>query len=600
MLLTLEVRDFVIVEHVTLEFGHGLTVLTGETGAGKSILVDALALVLGGRADSGCVRAGAERTEISAVFSLEDVLAPPGEHAAGAAESTDAGGTGAARSASTGWDETDNDLAEDADASDLGAANWLAQQGFPDEDGQVLVRRSIDANGRSRCWINGRAATQAQLRALGTGLLDIHGQHAHQSLLRPRAQRALLDAFAGAAAQAATVSQAWRVWQGHRRALAEFDLRLTAQMEQRDALQREESDLAAAALPAEAWLELQQEHARLAHAHSLLSAAQMGVDSLADGDADVLATLNGLVQRLGELEGIDATLTAPRELIEGAAISLNEAVHELRRYAHRVEADPERLLAVEEQLQRILAVARRYRLQPDGLHERLLTVRAAIAGLQDGLSQAALVEACAKAEKTYRLEAAALSTRRRKAAAEVGKTVTASIRSLAMGDGVFSVALKPLAAGSADGDEDIEFGLAAYPGQSPGALAKIASGGELSRVSLALQTALSQVARVPTLVFDEVDTGIGGGVAEIVGRLLYDVAARCQVMCVTHLPQVAAWADHHLLVSKARDVGAPVSRIDPLDAAARVEEVARMLGGIKLTETTRQHARELLAARPAR
>ncbi len=591
MLLSLEVRDFVIVEQVALEFSSGLTVLTGETGAGKSILVDALGLVLGARAESGCVRQGAERADITALFAL-----PAGIVHADA-------GANVSASADADADPDPDPAADadaDADASQVGALAWLLREGFPVEEPEVLIRRTIDVNGRSRSWINGRSATLQQLRDLGCGLLDIHGQHAHQSLLRPRAQGELLDAFAGATAQAGAVAQAWRAWQSVERALSAFAERAAARQAEQEALTREEQELAAVALTPEAWAELQQEQARLAHAHSLLSAAQQSVDSLTDGEADVLSSLHAIIQRLTALESIDPVLAGPRELVDNAAIGLSEAVHALRKYAHGVEADPERLVAVEDQMQRLLATARRYRLLPEAMHARLQAVRTQLALLQEGSSEEALGQQRDLAQARYRKLAKELSQLRQKAAERLGQTVTASIRALAMGDGVFTVGLRPVAGGSADGDEQVEFGLAAYPGQPAGALARIASGGELSRVSLALQTALSEVARVPTLVFDEVDTGIGGRVAEIVGRLLHAVGARCQVMCVTHLPQVAAWADHHLQVSKAREEGAPVSRIDVLEPSAREAEIARMLGGIEITDTTRQHARELLAARPAR
>jgi len=307
--------------------------------------------------------------------------------------------------------------------------------------------------------------------------------------------------------------------------------------------------------------------------------------------------LHGVSHRLTELEGIDQSLRAPRELIDGAAIALGEAVHTLRRYVHGVESDPERLAEVEDQMQRLMACARRYRLNPDRLHERLGEVRARLEALAVSASRAALEQARDQARQEYRTAAGRLSSLRALAATRLGATVTATIRELAMGEGTFSVALRPQDGGSAQGDEQVEFCLMPFPGQTAGPLARIASGGELSRVSLAVQTALSRVAKVPTLIFDEVDTGIGGRVAEIVGRLLHQLAGDCQVMCVTHLAQVAAWADHHLQVAKEVSEGAPRSRIQPLADGERVDEIARMLGGSALTDTSRQHARELLGAR---
>lgn len=575
MLLALEVRDFVIVDHLALEFERGFTVLTGETGAGKSILIDALGLVLGARPDPGVVRSGCERAEISATFTL-----PAGEPAGAQADASDR-------------------EAEDADAAPGSVAAWLAEQGFADEEGQLLLRRSLDAGGRSRCWINGRSATTQQLRTLGAALLDIHGQHAHQSLLRPIAQRALLDAYAGADGDAALVRAAWQRWQTAESALASHAQRGQALAAEREQLAREADELMAVALSPQAWTELQLEQGRLAHAHSLLSSAQWGVERLADGEDDVMSSLHGISQRLGELETIDEALRAPRELIEGAAIALGEAVHTLRRYAHAIESDPERLVAVEDQMQRIMACARRYRLAPEAIEVRLDELRARLAGLSEEASLGHLQRECSQAQADYAAAAARLSALRASAAARLGATVTATIRDLAMGEGVFSIALRPQAGGSAAGDEQVEFCLAAFPGQPAGPLARIASGGELSRVSLAVQTALSRVSRVPTLIFDEVDTGIGGRVAEIVGRLLHQLAADCQVMCVTHLAQVAACADHHLQVSRTSLQGVPVSRIQALTGGDRVDEIARMLGGASLTDTSRQHARELLGTAQA-
>jgi DNA repair protein RecN (Recombination protein N) len=584
MLLSLEVRDFVIVDHLALEFDTGFTVLTGETGAGKSILIDALALVLGGRPDPGVVRAGRERAEISALFAL-----PQATPAAPSRERRVVAGAPGA---------TDDDQQTDDEAASQDVRGWLTAQGFDCEDEQVLLRRSLDAGGRSRCWIAGRSATTQQLREVGAALLDIHGQHAHQSLLRVAAQRDLLDAYAGALELAASVQQAWLRWRAAERELERWAERDQALAAEREALEREAQELGTVALPPAAWADLQAEQSRLAHAHSLLASAQWSVERLAEGDGgDALGLLHAVSQRLADLEDIDASLAAPRELIDSAAISVAESVHVLRRYVHTVEGDPERLSAVEEQMQRVLACARRYRLGPEDLQQRLAEVRLRLEELGGSASRGALEQACRGAQVAYQTAAMRLSKLRNDAAVSLAEVVTKIIRELAMGEGAFSIALTPLNDGSAHGSEQVEFCLAAFPGQPPAPLARIASGGELSRVSLAVQTALSQVARVPTLIFDEVDTGIGGRVAEIVGRLLHQVARRCQVMCVTHLPQVAAWADHHLQVAKQPGQGAPVSRITVLGAAERVDEVARMLGGITLTETSRQHARELLAAR---
>lgn len=576
MLLSLEVRDFVIVDRLALEFGPGFTVLTGETGAGKSILVDALGLVLGARADTGVVRGGAERAEISAVFALP----AGGGNAPAGAEGEEAGEAG------------DGEVPG-------GLRGWLEDQGFPPEDQQLVLRRSLDAGGRSRCWINGRPATAQQLRALGGSLLDIHGQHAHQSLLRPAAQRELLDAFAGAGSAATAVHHAWQEQRRLEEQLADHARRERELADQRDRLAREVDELAGVALSAQDWTDLQQEHARLANAGSLLDTARAGVDRLSEGEDDIIAALHGLSQRLAALEAVDDGLRAPRELVDGAAIALGEAAHALRRYAHGIDSDPARLAALEEQMQRLVSCARRYRLAPEQLGERLAAARAQLADLEVAASRDALEQALGQARRNYREAAGVLGALRRLAARRLSDLVTATIRELAMGDGVFEVALLAQEQGSAHGDEQVEFQLCAFPGQPAGPLARIASGGELSRVSLAIQAALSRVARVPTLVFDEVDSGIGGRVAEIVGRLLHQLAGDCQVMCVTHLAQVAAWADQHLQVAKETTRGVPRSRIAVLEQGERVDEIARMLGGARLTEASRQHARELLDARQA-
>jgi len=581
MLLSLEVRDFVIVERAAIEFQSGMTVLTGETGAGKSILIDALGLVLGARSESGMVRNGCERAEISALFSL-----PSASELEASAVHDDLGLDPA--------QEEPSDQEEDHDAAALGPRVWLEVQGFPIEEDSVLLRRSLDAQGRSRAWINGRSATVQQLRALGAGLLDIHGQHAHQSLLRPATQRNLIDGYGESTALAQQVGQAWKTWQEHEAALIAWAQREQSLAQEREALQRERDDLEPVTLSPAGWQALQAEQSRLAHASSLLESSQWGVDRLSEGEEDVLSQLHAVSQRLEALEQIDSNLKGTRELIQSAAIAVEEAASDLRRYAHGVDLDPERLGEVEDQMQRIMACCRRYRLTPDVMHDRLLAVRAGLDALEMSGSRENLIKLRDAAQAEYQVLAQKLTDLRHATGLRLAEVVTHTIHALAMGDGQFVVQFHSIPAGSAFGNEQIEFCLSAFKGQAPSSLAKTASGGELSRISLAIQTALAQVSRTPTLIFDEVDTGIGGRVAEIVGKLLHQVGRRCQVMCVTHLPQVAAWADHHLTVSKESTESAPISRITVLDEDARVDEVARMLGGVEITTTTLQHARELI------
>ena len=578
MLLSLEVRDFVIVELAAIEFQSGMTVLTGETGAGKSILIDALSLVLGARSEAGIVRAGAERAEVSALFSL-----PPQEPATRSVDEkqTAVGDEGEA--------QEDNE-----DAALLGPRAWLAAQGFSGEDDTVLLRRSVDRQGRSRAWIQGRSATVQQLKALGAGLLDIHGQHAHQTLLRHATQRNLIDGYGETTALVLQVSLAWKAWQEHELALSEWARREQTLAQEREDLQRERDDLEPVSLTPAGWQELQAEQSRLAHASSLLESSRWGVDRLSEGEDDVLSQLHSVTQRFVELEHIDPALKGARELIQSAVISIEEATSDLRRYAHGIDLDPERLAEVEDQMQRVMACCRRYRMNPDQMHERLIAVRAKLESLEMSGSREKLIKLRDQAQDQYQTLAQELSLQRRQAGERLAQVVTQTIHELAMGDGQFVVQMQAITEGSAFGNEQIEFCLSAFKGQTPSPISKTASGGELSRISLAIQTALAQVSRTPTLIFDEVDTGIGGRVAEIVGKLLHQVGQRCQVMCVTHLPQVAAWANHHLTVSKESTDSAPISRITVLDEDGRVDEVARMLGGIEITTTTLQHARELI------
>jgi DNA repair protein RecN (Recombination protein N) len=581
MLLSLEVRDFVIVERAVIEFQSGMTVLTGETGAGKSILIDALGLVLGARSESGMVRAGCERAEISALFSFPAPTSIPSVE-----EMEDL------RQENGIEEESDQEALQDA--SLLGARVWLEAQGFTSEEDTVLIRRSLDAQGRSRAWINGRSATVQQLRALGSGLLDIHGQHAHQTLLRPATQRNLIDAYGETTALADQVGQAWHRWQEYEVALMQWAQREQSLAQQREDLQRERDDLQAVSLTPAAWQELQAEQSRLAHASSLLESSQWGVDRLSDGEEDVLSQLHAVIQRLQALEEIDPELKEMRALIQSASISLEEASSDLRRYAHGIDLDPDRLAEVEDHMQRIMACCRRYKLSPDLMHDRLNQVWSECEALEMSGSREQLLKLRDTARAEYQSLAQSLTGLRQTSCKRLSEVVTASIHELAMGEGQFIVQLHATPEGSAFGNEHIEFCLSAYKGQTPSSIAKTASGGELSRISLAIQTALAQVSRTPTLIFDEVDTGIGGRVAEIVGKLLHQVGRRCQVMCVTHLPQVAAWADHHLTVLKESTESAPISRITTLDEDARVDEVARMLGGVEITTTTLQHARELI------
>lgn len=551
MLRHLTIRDFVLVDRLDLEFAAGFGALTGETGAGKSILVDALAFALGERADAGLVRAGAERAEVTVDFDL-----------AGAPQ----------------------------------AASWLRERDLETGEG-LLLRRVIDAGGRSRAYLNGSPTTVQQLREIAEFLVDIHGQHAHQSLLRGDAQRALLDAHAGLGALLADVEHAWRAWSGARNALNEATDGAQALADERERLLWQVRELETLNFSLAEWESLDVEHKRLAHASSLAEGAQFSLAALADGDASCESALDAVASRLDGLAEYDPALAAVAQLLRSAQAELGEAVSSLRRYADRVELDPARLDEVERRIEAVLACARKYRLSPAELPGVLAGWQGRLLELGEAADLAALQARGAACRERYFALAMELSIRRRASAVELGAEVSRVMQQLALGGGCFEVGLVPLEQGGSAGLEQVEFRMAGLSGAQARPLAKVASGGELSRISLAIQVVTSQAARVPTLIFDEVDVGIGGGVAEVVGRLLRELGGERQVLCVTHLPQVAARANWQWRVSKSVDDGQARSCVCPLDEQARVDEIARMLGGVEMTALTRQHAMEMLGTR---
>jgi DNA repair protein RecN (Recombination protein N) len=553
MLRRLSIRDFVIVDALELDFSAGFGALTGETGAGKSILLDALGLVMGDRAESGVVRAGQSRAEITAGFDL------PGHPA---------------------------------------LADWLeAQMIEVDEDG-LLLRRVVDSAGRSRAWINGSSATLAQLREVGEFLADIHGQHAHHALLRGDAQRELIDRYAGLERLAAEVAAAWRAWQDARQALEQAAADAEGLVRERELLGWQVQELDQLAFTPEDWDEVNQEHARLSHAAGLIEGASIAVDALEEGEGPIVASLERLSARLAELAEVDPALAGAQELLASAAIQADEAAHALRAYRDRLDLDPERLGELDARIAAVTDMARKHRVEPAALGALHRSLSERLAQLSEAADPVRLEARVAETETTYRALAATLSEARAPIAAQLGEQVTAAMQTLAMGGGSFEVALVPEAEGSAHGDERIEFRVAANPSQPRRPLAKVASGGELSRIGLAIQVITSRAAATPTLIFDEVDVGIGGRVAEIVGRMLHELGQQRQVMCVTHLPQVAACADWQWSIAKAQEGGQTLSRVCELDAEARVDEIARMLGGVEITDTTRQHAAEMLQRQP--
>ena len=552
MLRRLTIRDFVLVDRLELDFSEGFGALTGETGAGKSILLDALSLLLGSRADPAMVREGRERAEISGVFEP---------------------------------------------AADSPVASWLAANDFASED-ELIVRRVLESSGRSRAQINGSPATGAQLKELGEFLADIHGQHAHHALLRGDAQRQMLDAQAGAVELAREVAQHFREWAGARRAHAEA---LAAQAElarEREMLEWQLSEARGLAFDLPGWESLNAEHQRLGHAASLIDGAAEALAALDDDEPALAASLDHVLARLVELSRFDGQLAPVVDLLSGAAIGLGEAVSALRRYRDRIEADPEALEAAERRIAAVTQFARKYRLAVEEIPARQCEWSERLSQIEQASDLVALEKAEQAAQNRYREAAERLSALRQRCAGEFSKDVSDAMQTLAMAGGRFEVALSSLQEGSVQGLESVEFLVAANPNQTPRPLAKVASGGELSRIGLAIQVIASRSGTAPTLIFDEVDVGIGGRVAEIVGRHLAALGRERQVLVVTHLPQVAARADWQWQVSKSLGAdGAVRSELARLEGEARVEELARMLGGVDITETTRAHAAELLAAR---
>ena len=547
MLRTLHIRDFVIVEQTEIHFGAGFTVFSGETGAGKSILIDALALALGERGDASVLREGAARADITAIFDTPATLRP-----------------------------------------------WLEERELEAAE-ELTLRRVIDAQGRSRAYVNGVPATLTQLRELGENLVDIHGQHAHQSLMRPDAQRDLLDAHGGHAELRQDTAHTFKQWRALSRQLETATKDAAALEAERERLQWEADELAKLGLREGEWEALQVEHTRLAHAQSLLDGASLIVEALDGEDDSALHRLNGASQRLAQMQRHDPGLAGIAEALDSARIAMDEAVSDLNNYVSRVELDPQRLADVEARLSAVFETARKFKCEPEALPVVEAELSARLAELQAAGDVQALQAQTRAAQERYDAAAGRLSTARRKIAKELGKLVSQAMQTLSMAGGRFEAALTD-APPSAQGNEQVEFLVAGHAGTTPRPLAKVASGGELSRISLALSVIASRAARVPTLIFDEVDSGVGGAVAEVVGKLLRELGARHQVLCVTHLPQVAACGNTQFRVSKSESGGTTRSRIAELSVDERVEEVARMLGGIQITATTRDHAREMLDA----
>ncbi|MFN2348160.1 MAG: DNA repair protein RecN [Thioalkalivibrio sp.] len=551
MITSIHIRDFAIIDELSLELGCGMSALTGETGAGKSILVDALGLVLGDRADSAAVRAGAERAEISVGF----------------------------------------DLADDADA-----LVWLQEQAL-EAEGECLLRRVIGSDGKSRAWINGTPTTLQNMKAIGELLVDIHGQHAHQSLTRREVQRRILDEFADHPKLLDDTRSSFQAWREIRERLDRAAGDDEARTARRDLLRFQTGELTTLELGDDEVANLDDEHRRLAHAGRLLEVTESVHQGLYADDQSIDTQLGHLHQLLEEVTRLDPALKETLELVGSAQIQIREAADSLRHYTDRVELDPARLAFVEQRLSDIHDLARKHRVAPEALPELARELLEELARLQsDDEDLDALTHKVQAAETKYREAAATLSRSRRSAAKKLGKQVSEAMQGLGMEGGQFQVGVDsdPQSRPAAHGLDRIEFLVTANPGQPLQPLSKVASGGELSRISLAIQMIAAKALPISSLVFDEVDSGIGGAVAEVVGRQLRALGEHRQVLCVTHLPQVAAQAHHHLHVSKHKGKADTRTRIQVLDADSRIQEVARMLGGVELTDQTVAHAREMV------
>ena len=553
MLQNISLRDFVIVDQLELDFASGFTVLTGETGAGKSILLDALGLVLGERADSSQIREGSTRAEISALFRI------------------------------------DNEQINHFSA-------WLDSQGFPleDEGQSLLLKRTIESNGRSRAFINGSVATLAQLREAGDQLVDIHGQHAHQLLLKSGAQRELLDRHAGLLSLATDVAQVFKTLNDSRRRLEQAENAGQDIERERERLEWQLEELTELSPQEGEWSSIQSEHSRLANGAKIIGGCQEAIDILSDADNSIESSLSKVCGTIGALAEHDSVLGEINTALESAQIQLDEAIHSLNRYLQKVDLDPARLGQVEERMQALHTSARKYRTEVNELPKLLLETADRLDALTASQNIEALREKVKQEETVYLKLAKQLSQKRAVAAADLGKLVTDAMQNLSMAGGQLQIALTPLSEGGSFGLEQIEFLVAGHAGSTPRSLAKVASGGELARISLAISVITSKASFTPTLIFDEVDAGIGGAVAETVGKLLHQLGQSHQILCVTHLPQVAAQGNHHLRVSKIQSGDKTISQVQALGRPERVEEVARMLGGATITDTTRRHARELL------
>ncbi|MCG8710567.1 DNA repair protein RecN [Brenneria sp. 4F2] len=553
MLAQLTISNFAIVRELEIDFQAGMSVITGETGAGKSIAIDALGLCLGNRSDASMVRPGASRADICARFSLADTPS---------------------------------------------ARRWLEQNQL-DDSNECLLRRVIGADGRSRGFINGTAVPLSQLRELGQLLIQLHGQHAHQLLLKPEHQKHLLDAYADEAPLLGAMQQVWQQWHQSCRSLAQLQQAAIEREARRELLQYQLKELNEFAPQVGEYEQVDAEYKRLSNSGQLLALSQQALQLLSeDEEQNMLGMLHSVKQRLGELVGMDEKLSGVLTMLEEAGIQLTEASDELRHYSERMDLDPIRLYELEQRLSRQLALARKHHIQPEALplfHQQLLEEQ------QSLVQQVSDHDALSLAVSEYRQQALhvaeQLHARRQHHAKELAQLITGNMHDLAMPHGHFTIDVKFTPDNlTANGADSIEFRVTTNPGQPHQSLAKVASGGELSRIALIIQVITARKMDTPALIFDEVDVGISGPTAAIVGKMLRQLGESTQVMCVTHLPQVAGCGHHHFFVSKQTDGAETETLMQPLDKRARLQELARLLGGSAVTKNTLANAKELLAA----
>ena len=537
-------RDFVIVRSLDLEFSSGLSVLTGETGAGKSILIDALQLALGARAEASVVREGATRCEISAEF---DTSAP--------------------------------------------VQQWLSEAGFDASD-SLLLKRTIDAQGKSRAWINGSAATATQLREVGDCLVDIHGQHAWQSLTRPDAVRGLLDAYSGIETKALAVL--WQEWRASQLALEQAKLAQSNLVQERERLEWQISELEKLNPLPDEWVTLNADHTRLSHAQALLDAAQQALHELDGDEPGALAQLSKAQNLMLEQSQVEPEFQNVADVLASSLAQASDAAHTLQSWLRRTDLDPQRLQSLDERMGLWMSLSRRHKRSPADLAALLQSWRSELKQLELASDLAALEKALALAGPAYQAEARRISQMRQRGAPKLAKSITQAMQGLGMQGGSFEVALNKLPQGQSSGLEEVVFLVAGHAGSTPRPVGKVASGGELSRIALAIAVTTSALGQAQTLIFDEVDSGVGGAVAETVGRLMQQLGADRQVLAVTHLPQVAACAHHHWVVTKRSDKSGSFSELQAVTDNDRVQEIARMLGGDKRSATSLAHAQEML------